>query len=258
MRGFVARSTVAREAEEDAVPEIVISERQQESLRRLMALEATPGSLPPGEVLAIIDRLIPSDFLEIGLADATGCIVDHVVLSASPPPSDDPQVCDGPLMLGLVHQGRHPVEREVLRHLGVADGVTLGFRCGSDHVVQLAMDRYRRTFSERDLALLRMISPVLQRLLRTSPTTVLPAALTMTERRVLQLVATGRSNPEIAADLFVSVATVRKHLEHVYRKLGVHNRMAAVAVFEGRPQAWQAQVELVELVEPVEPVERYA
>ena len=45
-------------------------------------------------------------------------------------------------MLGLVHQEPHPVEREMLRHLGIADGITLGFRCGPDHVVQLSMDRY--------------------------------------------------------------------------------------------------------------------
>jgi DNA-binding CsgD family transcriptional regulator len=231
---------------------MVISERQQESLRRLMALEATPGSLPSAEVLDIVARLVPSDSLEIGLADATGCIVDHVVLAGSVLPLDDPQVCDGPLMLGLVHQGRHPAEREVLRQLGVADGVTLGFRCGPDHVVQLALDRYTRMFSERDLAMLRMISPALQRLLRTSSTTTLPASLTLTERRVLQLVATGRSNAEIAADLYVSVATVRKHLEHAYRKLGVHNRMAAVAAFDGRTDSRPAragQVARVELLE---------
>lgn len=71
-------------------------------------------------------------------------------------------------MLGLVHQGTHPVERQMLRHFGVTDGVTLGFRCGPDHVVQLSMDRYGQSFSDRDLAMLRMITPALQRLLRTS------------------------------------------------------------------------------------------
>jgi DNA-binding CsgD family transcriptional regulator len=217
------------------VPDIVLSEREQESLRRLMSLEATPGSLPPGTVLADVVRLIPCDALEIGLSDATGYILDHVVLPATALADTDPQVCDGPLMLGLVHQSRHPVEREALRQLGIVDGITLGFRCGPDHVVQLAMDRYTRAFSERDLAMLRMISPVLRRLMRTHQTVVLPASLTITERRVLQLVATGRSNSEIAADLYVSVATVRKHLEHTYRKLGVHSRMAAVVAFGGGP-----------------------
>lgn len=215
------------------MPEIVLTERQQVSLRALMALEATPGSLPPTTVLELVDRLVPSDCIDISLSDSTGCIVDHVVLSGSVAPIDDPHVCDGPLMLGLVHQARHPDTQEMLHSAGVTDGITLGFRCGRTHVVQLSMDRYRQEFSDRDVAVLRMVSPTLQRLMRTQRTTALPASLTITERRVLQLVATGRSNSDIAADLYVSVATVRKHLEHAYRKLGVHNRMAAVVAFDG-------------------------
>ena len=68
----------------------------------------------------------------------------------------------------------------------------------------------------------------------------------MTERPILQLLATGRSNSDIAADLYVSVATVRKHLEHAYRKLGVHSRMAAVVAFGGVPQARSEQADLVD------------
>ena len=90
------------------------------------------------------------------------------MLSAEVLPTDDPQVAMGPPMLGLVHQGTHPVERQMLRHFGITDGVTLGFRWGPDHVVQLSMDRYGQTFSDRDLAMLRMITPALQRLLRTT------------------------------------------------------------------------------------------
>jgi DNA-binding CsgD family transcriptional regulator len=228
------------------MPGIVLSERMQDSLRRLISLEPAPGSLPPESVLDIIDRLVPSDAVEICLADATGCIVDHVVLPASANADMDPHVCEGPLMLGLVHQRHHPMEREVLRHLGITDGITLGFRCGPDHVVQLAMDRYTQTFADEDLAMLRMISPALQRLMRTRQTRALPTALTLTERRVLQLVATGRSNSDIAEDLYVSVATVRKHLEHAYRKLGVHNRMAAVVAFGTGPQMLEQQAEHAE------------
>ena len=230
------------------MPEIVLTERQQDSLRTLMALEATPGSLPPPAVLELVDRLVPSDCIDVSLSDSTGCIVDQVVLPGSGAPVDDPQVCDGPLMLGLVHQGTHPDTQDILRLVGITDGVTLGFRCGRSHVVQLSMDRYRQEFSDRDLAVLRMVSPTLQRLMRTHGTATLPASLTLTERRVLQLVATGRSNSDIAADLYVSVATVRKHLEHAYRKLGVHSRMAAVVAFDGSR----------EHATDVEPAERYA
>ena len=50
------------------------------------------------------------------------------------------------------------------------------------------------------------------------------------ETDVLHLLVEGRSNHEIAADLVISVRTVRKHLEAVYDKLGVHSRSEAVAV----------------------------
>jgi len=50
------------------------------------------------------------------------------------------------------------------------------------------------------------------------------ASLTPTELEVVRLVAEGLTNPEIGARLFVSRATVKTHLSHVYAKLGVANR----------------------------------
>ena len=50
-------------------------------------------------------------------------------------------------------------------------------------------------------------------------------ALTATEQRVAELVATGRSNPEIAAALFISVKTVEANLTRIYRKLGLRGRV---------------------------------
>lgn len=49
------------------------------------------------------------------------------------------------------------------------------------------------------------------------------------EIEVLGLVADGRSNAEIASALFVSETTVKSHLGHVFTKLGVTSRTAAVA-----------------------------
>jgi DNA-binding NarL/FixJ family response regulator len=53
--------------------------------------------------------------------------------------------------------------------------------------------------------------------------------LTLREAEVLGLVAAGRSNREIGQDLFLSEATVKSHLVHIFTKLGVTSRTAAVA-----------------------------
>jgi DNA-binding CsgD family transcriptional regulator len=57
--------------------------------------------------------------------------------------------------------------------------------------------------------------------------------LTTRELQILEHVALGKENDEIALELGLASATVAKHLEHVYRKLGVPNRTAAAACLEG-------------------------
>jgi DNA-binding CsgD family transcriptional regulator len=53
--------------------------------------------------------------------------------------------------------------------------------------------------------------------------------LTTREREVVALAAEGRTNAEIARELWVSPSTVKKHLENVYVKLGVSGRTAAAS-----------------------------
>lgn len=55
-------------------------------------------------------------------------------------------------------------------------------------------------------------------------------ALSERELEVLKLVAGGSSNREMAGHLYISEATVKSHLLHIYTKLGVNDRAAAVAV----------------------------
>ncbi|WP_394285677.1 response regulator [Corynebacterium sp.] len=55
-------------------------------------------------------------------------------------------------------------------------------------------------------------------------------ALSAREIELLQALASGASNRELAAQLFISEATVKTHLIHIYQKLGVDNRTAAVTV----------------------------
>lgn len=49
------------------------------------------------------------------------------------------------------------------------------------------------------------------------------------ERQVLELFAAGKSVPDAAAELFLAPSTVRSHVQHLYAKLGVSDRAAAVA-----------------------------
>ncbi|MEU7022859.1 response regulator transcription factor [Streptomyces sp. NPDC046203] len=59
-------------------------------------------------------------------------------------------------------------------------------------------------------------------------------ALTKRELEVLQLVGEGLSNQQISKALFLSQATVKSHLVHVFAKLGVDSRTAAVAAATAR------------------------
>nr|PZM90726.1 MAG: DNA-binding response regulator [Pseudomonadota bacterium] len=56
-----------------------------------------------------------------------------------------------------------------------------------------------------------------------------PTALTPRETEILQLIARGLTNQEVAGVLGLSRATVRTHLEHIYEKLDVTNRVEAIA-----------------------------
>ena len=55
------------------------------------------------------------------------------------------------------------------------------------------------------------------------------SGLTARELEVLRLVAVGRTNREIAAELVVSEHTVARHLQNIFAKLGVSSRSAATA-----------------------------
>jgi DNA-binding NarL/FixJ family response regulator len=57
-----------------------------------------------------------------------------------------------------------------------------------------------------------------------------PEPLTPRELEILRLVARGTSNRDAAGQLFISEATVKTHLQHIYEKLDVNDRATAVAI----------------------------
>jgi DNA-binding CsgD family transcriptional regulator len=63
-----------------------------------------------------------------------------------------------------------------------------------------------------------------------APVDASPTALTGREREVVALVALGRRRREIAAQLFISDATVKTHLRNAMQKLDVHSQAQLVAV----------------------------
>ena len=87
-------------------------------------------------------------------------------------------------------------------------------------------------FTERDRMVMALLRPHLTELharARSSATAeATSATLTPRQTELLRLVAAGRSTAQIATVLFLSPATVRKHIENIFDRLGVTNRTAAV------------------------------
>jgi DNA-binding CsgD family transcriptional regulator len=65
--------------------------------------------------------------------------------------------------------------------------------------------------------------------------------LSRREQQVLDLVAEGRTNQEVAHLLFISPVTVKAHLRHIYGKLGVRNRVEAARL--SKAQAPQTEMD---------------
>ena len=90
-------------------------------------------------------------------------------------------------------------------------------------------------FNERDQERLELLRPHLAFLYRHACQAAAapaggapPPGLTLREGEVMHWLACGKTDAEIAALLSISPRTVQKHLEHVYVKLGVETRTAAV------------------------------
>lgn len=221
---------------------VTLSEAAQGHLRALLTVEPVPGRpVPEARTYELLNQLIPCDVLGAVRSDLHGHRAHYVELRPGTrnrlievendhgPCQDDG--CDAsPYYLGYMHWNEHPREAEWCDiDIAAVDALAIGFRNGGEHIVQFFFARVGGQFSASDMALFWTLGPALQRLARERVTPRLPASLTVTERRILTYVAAGMSNPEIAGQLTVATSTVRKHLENTYRKLGVSNRIAAIA-----------------------------
>ncbi len=116
-------------------------------------------------------------------------------------------------------------------------------RIGIDHVlavplfvdrsllVSFVLNRNGRDFSDRERMLLDLVREPLAALYRHAlarQRSLGALPVTAREREVLDWLAAGKTDREIAAILGMSPRTVQKHLQHIYEKLGVETRTAAV------------------------------
>ncbi|MES2694710.1 MAG: response regulator [Verrucomicrobiota bacterium] len=84
-----------------------------------------------------------------------------------------------------------------------------------------------RRFSERDRNDLQMLV-LEERGSPPGPASLMILGITAREAEVLYWIAQGKSNPDIAIILGANVRTVHKHVEHIFQKLGVETRNAAM------------------------------
>lgn len=90
-------------------------------------------------------------------------------------------------------------------------------------------------FTDEELTMLRLLQPHLDSAVGRALTGRSgEQLLTARELEILGYIRGGRSTQDIAAALWLSPRTVRKHLENVYAKLGVHSRAEAVAYLNGQ------------------------
>ena len=96
--------------------------------------------------------------------------------------------------------------------------------------MRLTLDRRSGPdFSERDRAVLTLLRPHLHQAYLDAERRRRPVPrLTPRQRELLRLVAAGHTNTQIARHLGISDGTVRTHLEHIYERLHVSSRTAAV------------------------------
>lgn len=137
-------------------------------------------------------------------------------------------------------------------HSGLAHTIAVPLYRDRRTLVSLVLERRGLDFDERDRARLELLRPHLAFLYRHAchtyhsgqalaatggytplPHMPLPAdfsapGLTQREDDVMHWLACGKTDAEIAALLTISRRTVQKHLEHIYVKLGVETRTAAV------------------------------
>jgi DNA-binding CsgD family transcriptional regulator len=124
-----------------------------------------------------------------------------------------------------------PLYNDYYRPIGIRHTMALPVYVDQRLLVSFVFNRASSPFGERELQLAETLRPHLANLYRLvgANTAANTASLTPREREVLEWVAAGKTNRDIAAILGARPRTIEKHLERIYEKLGVETRTAAAA-----------------------------
>jgi LuxR family maltose regulon positive regulatory protein len=182
------------------------------------------------EAIALLERLQRA----VEADGRTRCLLEISVLQALAHKS-----------LGQMQQATYALERAL--SLAEPEGYIRTFVDEGAPMVELLRQfmRDQQRASQSDSS--RVLQIYVMKLLAAFPPELVPAAiqthktsaalpasylvdpLSERELEVLELIAKGLSNPEIARKLFVAISTVKRHINNIYAKLNVHTRTQAVA-----------------------------
>jgi DNA-binding CsgD family transcriptional regulator len=124
-----------------------------------------------------------------------------------------------------------PLYNDYYRRVGIDHAIAVPLYVDRGLLVSFVLNRNGRDFSDREKALLDLVREPLAALYRhalSRERSLHALPLTAREREVLEWLAAGKTDRQIAEILGMSPRTVQKHLQHIYEKLGVETRTAAV------------------------------
>jgi PAS domain S-box-containing protein len=135
-----------------------------------------------------------------------------------------------PIVVEDVRDALRLDRRSAASELGLRSAIAFGAAGDGGSLAVLSFYSFdRRATSERLVRTLTGIGHELGRFLNHRRAELGTRRLSTRELQVLRLAAEGNTGPDIAERLFLSPATVKTHFQHIYEKLGVGDRAAAVA-----------------------------
>ncbi len=224
-------------------------------LRRLVDCDTLSfNELAPADGEAIIAAVDPEEILWDGAEELFGAYAHQNPLVAAAGRPGDVGVRKFSDLVSARQLHSLDIYDVIYRQIEVEHQIAFTLPAPSRHVIGFALNRNRRQpdFSERDRNMLEAVRPFVVQAYETAavrsrlvalerhaialreraqlhPDALRARGLTAREVEVLRLLGDGLANAAIARELALSERTVAKHLEHVYSKLGVGNRTAALA-----------------------------